>query len=147
MDIVSLIADIAATVTDTPVFLHGDKSFQNLQDNVVIDTGVIYLDEPITSTDTIRQSGYLEELYPLKILFAKKTAMDWTPAQHQVVIQACREMRREFLVLLQNNSSIQRIGSSRTTDITNLFDLNISGVYLEIEVIPFNEAANCFPPA
>lgn len=146
MDIVSLIGSIVATVTDAPTFIHGDKGYQNLiSDELNIETGVIYLDEPISSNDSFKQSGYLEETYPLKLLFAKKTELDWTPAQHQVIIQECREMRREFMVLLQNNSSVQSFKSSKTTDIQNLFDINLSGVYLELEVVPFNVAANCFP--
>lgn len=145
MDIVSLINSVATAITGTPKFIHGDKGFQNLQDDIDITAGVVFLDEPIASNDVLKQSGYLEESYPLRILFAKKSQMDWTPEQHQVVIQECREMRREFIVLLSNNSNIQSvIPGMKTTDIINLFDVNLSGVYLEITVVPFNIAANCF---
>lgn len=146
MNIVSLINTVAVAITGTPTFIHGDKGFQNLQDDINIESGVVFLDEPITSNDTLKKSGYLEESYPLRILFAKKSKMDYTPEQHQVLIQECREMRREFIVLLSDNENIRSIEPTmKTTDIINLFDINLSGVYLELTVLPNNNAANCFP--
>lgn len=128
-----------------PSFYHGIKSWQNLvvDDETFTDAPAVYLDEPIISYDDIKQSGYIEEGYPLKLLFIDKSEPDWNPAQHQVVIAKMRILRREFLNKLQQSDTIRHIADSQTTDVMNLFDTNVSGVLLEVTIYLYNTESSC----
>jgi len=142
---ISLIKTIVESLTGTPSFYHGVKSWQNLivDEEAFATAPTVYLDEPITSYDDIKQSGYIEESYPLKLLFINKSEPDWTPEQHQVVIAAMRVLRREFINKLQQEDSIRRVADSQTTDVMNLFDANVSGVLLEITIYLYNTESSC----
>lgn len=128
-----------------PFFYHGLKSWQNLvADDESFDTApAVYLDEPIMSYDDIKQSGYIEEGYPLKLLFIDKSEPDWTPAEHQVVIAKMRTLRRQFLNKLQQSDTIRHVADSQTTDVVNLFDTNVSGVFLEVTIYLYNTESSC----
>lgn len=128
-----------------PFFYHGLKSWQNLvADDQVFDTApAVYLDEPIISYDDIKQSGYIEEGYPLKLLFIDKSEPDWTPAEHQVLIAKMRTLRRQFLNKLQQSDTIRHVADSQTTDVVNLFDANVSGVLLEVTIYLYNTESSC----
>jgi len=128
-----------------PHFYHGVKSYQDLEaDDESFDTApAVYLDEPIISYDDIKQSGYIEESYPLKLLFIDKSEPDWTPVEHQVVIAKMRTLRREFLNKLQQQDSVRHVADSKTTDVINLFDANISGVMLEVTIYLYNTESSC----
>ena len=128
-----------------PFFYHGLKSWQNLvADDQVFDTApAVYLEEPIISYDDIKQSGYIEESYPLKLLFIDKSEPDWTPTEHQVVIAKMRTLRREFLNKLQQQDTVRHVADSKTTDFMNLFDANVSGVLLEVTIYLYNTESSC----
>jgi hypothetical protein len=139
---ISLIKTIVEALTGNPSFYHGIKGWQNLEADDE-SFPAVYLDEPIISYDDIKQSGYIEESYPLKLLFIDKSHPDWNPIQHQVVITAMRLLRREFLNKLQQNDDIRHIASSQTTDVMNLFDANVSGVFVEVTVYFYNQESSC----
>ncbi len=126
----------------SPIFIHGEKSWQNL-DADEVNRDVVFLDEPIRSNDQLRQGGYLEESYPLVFFFAEKSEQDWTPDQHQVVINRQREQRRKFINRLQIHEGIREISSMSTLDAKNIFDVNLSGVILYITILPFNDYTAC----
>ena len=128
-----------------PFFYHGLKSWQNLiADDESFDTApAVYLEEPIISYDDIKQSGYIEESYPLKLIFIDKSEPDWTPAEHQVLIAKMRTLRRQFLNKLQQQDSIRHVADSKTTDFMNLFDANVSGVLLEVTIYLYNTESSC----
>lgn len=139
---ISLIKNIINQLTGEPSFYHGIRGWQNIE----AEDGMfpaVYLDEPITSYDDIKQSGYIEESYPLKMLFIGKSEPDWTPAQHQIVIADMRSLRKEFLNKLQQNDSIRHISDTKTTDVMNLFDSNVSGVFLEVTIYIYNQESIC----
>jgi hypothetical protein len=104
---------------------------------------IVFLDEPITSNDTLTQGGYLEEEYPLVMLFAEKSELDWTPAQHGDAIDRQRSLRSKFINILSTGNYIRRIKSIRTLEGKNIYDVNLSGVLLFITVVPFNQADAC----
>jgi hypothetical protein len=77
--IVQIIKDIAEAlpVTESPntfaTFRHGEKEFQNFIADEI--TGVlIFLDEPITSNDSIKKGGYIKKniLYLCYLLTSPK---------------------------------------------------------------------------
>jgi hypothetical protein len=104
---------------------------------------VVFLDEPITSNDQLTQGGYIEEEYPLSMLFVNKTELDYTPEQHRVIIDAMRVLSKRFILRLQANANIRFVKTSIRIDVTNIFDVNLSGVILKIVVVPKNTDGAC----
>jgi hypothetical protein len=148
MSIVTTIESIVGALPITaggstyPTFVHGEKSWQNLQADEIQNV-VVFLDEPITSNDVLTQGGYIEEEYPLSMLFVNKTELDFTPDQHRVIIDAMRELSKRFILRLQANSNVRSVKNSIRVDVTNIFDVNLSGVILKIVVVPYNSDGAC----
>jgi len=143
-EIVSVLTVAGSSPAVAPSFEHGDRYFQNLVSDEIIGE-VVFLDENLSSDDTLTKGGYLEESYPVVLLFLQKSELDWTPDQHQVAIQRQREQRRKFLNRLQNrvNVDVRRIESIRTDNVTNLFDVNLTGVMLSLRIVPLNDYGAC----
>lgn len=141
---ISIIRAIVAALVGPPEFYHGTSQWQNLNaDKADLDDGIVYLDEPITSDDDLTQGGYIEEAYPLRLMFLKKSKLDWTPTQHQVIISEMRTLRRKFLNKLQDDAGVRYVSDVVTTDVMNVLDANLSGVLVEVTVTPFNSESAC----
>jgi hypothetical protein len=147
--IVQIVKDIAEAlpVTESPntfaTFKHGEKDFQNYVADELQGV-IIFLDEPITSNDQVKKSGYIEEEYPISMIFGDKTELDWTPEQHQETIIRMRALAKRFINRLVGSPLIRNVRPSITrVDFVNLFDVNISGVILRITVVPLNEDSAC----
>ncbi len=146
--IVALIKDIveALPVSESPnvfpTFKHGEKEFQNFIADEL--TGVlVFLDEPITSNDSIKGGGYIEESYPISMMFVDKADLDWTPEQHQEVILQMRALAKRFLNRLVGNENVRNLTGVTRTDVKNVLDLNASGVILRLTIVPFNSDSAC----
>lgn len=146
--IVALIKSIveALPLTDSPeaypTFVHGEKEFQNFIADEIEGT-LVFLDAPITSNDRPTKGGYIEESYPISMLFLAKSELDYTPEQHQVIIQQMRALRRRFINRLQANANVREVNGISTIDVVNIFDVNLSGVIYRLNVIPFNTDTAC----
>ena len=59
---IDLIETIVGLLTGPPSFYHGVKSYQNLvaDEESFAAAPAVYLDEPITSYDDIKQGGYID---------------------------------------------------------------------------------------
>lgn len=148
MSIVTIVKNIAQAIVIDGLnmsFCHGDKSWQNLiSDNVQLPA--TYLDEPITSKDSYKKGGFLQTGYPISLVFAGLSRMDWTPDQHQEVIDKMRLASVEFINRCSIDPNIKSVGQDiGRTDVTNLFDVNVTGVIMTITLEPFNNAGICIP--
>jgi hypothetical protein len=150
--IVDLIKSIVQSlpVTDSPIsypnFIHGEKDYQNLLAegvNFDLQDVTVFLDQPISSNDDIKKSGYIEETYPLSMAFLKRSELDFTPDQHQVLIDQMRVLRKRFLNRLTSNSNVKSVSSVQTTDAINVFDVNLSGIVMKLTVVTFNNDSSC----
>jgi hypothetical protein len=147
--IVELVQDVVEKleVTDSPVthpkFIHGEKGYQNLLADEVEEDVWVFLDEPITSNDRLTKGGYLEETYPLTMLFAKKSELDFTPEQHRVLINEMRSLANIFINKIQQREDVREVKDISKVDIINIFDVNLTGCVLRISVIPLNEYTAC----
>ena len=123
-------------------FLHADKPEQNLGDDVTGD--IAYLDFPIESADTLHKTGAITAEYEIKILFARKSELEWTTDQHETdCIEPMRTAARKFITALQNDNEIKSVISSRRLDVKNIFDANMSGCIATIKLIVMDANAIC----
>ena len=124
-------------------FYHGNAQFQNL----IADEQTypaIYLDQPITNTYKLGQSGYMAASYPIKLIFLFKSELDWTTTQHDVnCIQPAETKIRDFVNRLEANGSIDLIEGLSAYEFINLFDANVSGKGLEVTIQLNNEYVAC----
>lgn len=127
----SIIADVVAELTATPFFLHGTKSWQNLKsDQIDLSNGIVYLDEPITSDDTLEISDALTERYAIKMFFGEKVEQKqmFDFDEHHAVALDMRAVRRQFINKLKYRPEIDSITNVKTVEWLNEFMANISGV-------------------
>ena len=142
MNIKTIIKDNIAALDEPPTYYHGIKEFQNLQaDSDVFP--IAYLDEPIESNDTLQKSGYITEEYPVTILFADKSGLDATTDEHDVIIADMRIVANKFIIKCQADPLIKGIKGSKKTEVVNLFDTNITGILLQVTIIPFQTDSVC----
>jgi len=146
--IVSIIETVVLDLTPKPTFIHGFKSWANLKADEKKFPCVILV-EPITSDDTFRQGGLVDSSYPLFMLFLDRTELRDTPGQHRPIIDAMRELRRQFILKLKasKNSNLEHVFKSidnvKTTDTFNELDVNASGVFITFTATPLNSDSVC----
>jgi len=137
MNIKTIIEAISIAANPAATFRYGWKAFQNLKADKEATFPLHYLDFPIKGNISLKQSGLIERIYPLTILFAGKTKLDDTPAQHDTVIATMRAESTKFIQKAQENANVHFIRDIRETEVINIFDLNMSGIILELSLVPF----------
>lgn len=124
-----------------PTFIHGWKGWQNLVADEITNE-VVFLDEPVQSNDSF-SGNYLEESYVISLVFLSKNELDDSPEQILPIVDSQRIQRNKFIYLLKKNEKVRNIASIRTTDLFNVFDVNLSGVKLDLTVTLFNDNSIC----
>ena len=146
--IITIIESVVADLTPKPEFLYGFESWANLKADEK-KFPIVILVEPITSDDTFHQGGLVDSSYPIFMLFLDKTELDWTPEEHRVVVDAMRDLRRQFILKLRmlKNANGEHVFKSvaevRTTDTFNELDANASGVGINFTATPLNSDSVC----
>lgn len=144
--IVTIIADTTAAIggTPAPTFYHAEQFEQNYNDDATLP--MIYLEHPIKGADTILPQGNQETTYTLNIFFLDKTGTDGiaeTILTKQTTIDAMHALKRKFILRLRNDSRVKEIKGSTHTEIYNLLDLNLDGLWLTLTVVTLDTAAVC----
>lgn len=125
-----------------PTFFHGEPQWQNIvADNTLFP--ITFLDEPITSNDDLKKSGYIEETYPVKILIANKSSLDYNPSEHNTIVEDMRDLSKKLITRLSNDARVKSISNITRTNVINLFNANITGVYLKCSLVLNTTNAIC----
>ena len=130
-------------VDNTPfTFAHGESDWQNMMADEQ-NYPVVYLDEPISNDFLLLNSGAIQEFYPIKLLLLYKTELDFTPGEHDQVIQKARLAARKFISLCANAEEVKEVKNPKGIEIINLFDANTSGIVLTLDLHFYNFEAVC----
>lgn len=151
LDIIEALGLVAATTGIGGLTLtYGTRYEQNKDaDNATFPK--LYLDEPLTSRETIRSAG-TTTVYEVKLFFADKALLDATPQQQRQTIVQMRSLAKEFITRLQQQTyaddrKIFNLASGTQftlTDVVNLpYDVGLTGVLLEIDLPVFDYNGNC----
>lgn len=140
MVIHQVIGEIVASLSTETTFIKGWKHLQNVLADEVL-TDIVFLDN-LVSNDVIRFI-HLEETFRIEMAFVGKSESDWTYDQHLVICDAQRTKRKEFMALFTQHAAIQEVSNVRTTDIVNLYDVNLSGVIVQFEAKLVNGYVTC----
>lgn len=143
MSIKAIVKQIIAALPISGSFMFGWKSFQNFKADEESIFPIRYMDSPIVSNDLLKQSGLIESDFPITIFFGNKTELDNTPEQHDIIIQQERAAAAKFITACQNHTEIHFVKNVKRTEVVNIFDLNLSGVVLEITLTPFEDGGFC----
>ena len=128
--------------SQSPVFVSGWKGWQNLAiDDLLND--VVLLDTPLRSNDTLTRGIYTEENYTINIAFFRKSEIDYTPEEHEVIVDVMRGVKEKFIYALRQDSRIRNVTNASTQDVFNAFNVNLSGCLLTITVTPFGTYSKC----
>ena len=121
---------IKSLVEQTPYdFGRGERDWQNfISDNQV--NPAVYLDDPISFNFVSSNSGAISRTYDLKLVIFHKSQLDWTPEQHDEVVELAEIEARKLIILINNSNSVKEFISPNCLQFHNLFDSNVSGVFL-----------------
>lgn len=123
-------------------FGSGERDWQNL----IADEQTapcVYLDEPISSNFEVLSSGAIQEVFELKLVIMRKSQLDWTPDQHGQVIELTRQEARKLTILLNNSDIVKSFSNPQILEFKNLFDSNVSGVFMTSKITFYNDASVC----
>lgn len=142
---------VAAAMREKNNFIYGEKGWQNMKADKGERKLFIFLDEPIFSEDIFRQGGLLDVNYRLKMGFFYKGKLDDTPEIYEPVIQQAREARREFINRLKSLKDpatgehiFRYVTNTTTLNTHNIFDVNLTGVLVELTAMPLVQDGVCF---
>lgn len=156
--IVSIIKNIIESIpVDSTVsppeylsFYYGAKSIQNKQDDITLP--VAFLDYPIVSLDEFNQSGSETNTFPIGIFFCDKVTnldseieiLNEVAEAHRPVIDRAWEWSRQFKNrAVMDNGNIFKIEGVKRTEQINIFNTNLSGVFMECKLIVQNGLPIC----
>ena len=117
-----------------PTFIHGWKGWNNLATDEIQNTVVILI-EPVTSNDKVVGSMY-EESYPLLLAFLEKSELEYNPEQELIYTDRMRRLRAKFVYKLENSSLVRYVSNIITSDEFKVKDSCLTGVGLQITVVP-----------
>jgi hypothetical protein len=123
-------------------FGRGERDWQNFIADYQIAPSV-YLDEPISSTFEVTNSGAIQEVFDLKLVIMHKSQLDWTPEQHSEVIELARQEARKLTILLNNSDVVKSFTNPKVLEYINLFDSNVSGVFFTCQISFYDNASVC----
>lgn len=110
-------------------FGRGERDWQNfISDNQI--NPAVYLDDPISFNFVSSTTGAITRTYDLKLVIFHKSQLDWTPEQHDEVVELAEIEARELIILINNSDSVKDFISPNCLQFHNLFDSNVSGVFL-----------------
>ena len=145
MSVKNFVESIVSQITvsgDTFAFAHGEKDFQNLFSDEAV-YPIVYLDEPIQNDFQIVSSGAIQEYYPIQLMILYKTELDFTPDQHDVLIQKARLCARKFLTLAGMSQQVRELDSIKGIEVINVFDANTSGIVLSCRLSFYDSTSIC----
>lgn len=123
-------------------FGRGERQWQNfLSDNQV--NPAVYLDDPIGYTFATTRSGGINPIYDLKLIIFHKSQLDWTPEQHDSVVELASQEARKLVILINNSESVENLMNVQILEFHNLFDSNVSGVFLTGKITFRENASIC----
>lgn len=143
--IVTVIHNAVNALSTVCSFFHGEKWEQNLQDEQAV-FPLVMLEHPVTSTDEIVGQGNYPTTYDLTIFFSNKSKLSDFQTDRQPNIDAMLALKREFLLRLNQDPAVDKIISSKTTELINVFNLNLDGILLKLSVKLRDIAPVCLSP-
>ncbi len=125
-------------------FYHGPKDYQNVQDQKTdVVFPVCYLSMPVRAKGTKTKQGFSEPEFNLEILFADKTQFEWDTDQIMDVIRPMDDISHKFVNQLLHHEGIKDVLAYDTLEVINIFDVNLSGIIMNVTVKPVDLRANC----
>ena len=96
----------------------------------------VFLNRPTPYRHTnISKYGNRQEVYDVKLFFCDKSRPEYTQIQHDEIIEEQRLQVAQFIHTLEAHSEVDVIvGDPRCTDIFNLNDQNLDGIWLEFNL-------------
>lgn len=127
--------------------IFGSADWQNLDADEAV-FPIIGYDLPKVKY-TLPKSGFIGETYPLTVYVAYKSELEWTGAQHEVVIEKANVACREFISRLQGykdgngNRLIDSIEFVDADRVKCVFNVCTSGIMLQLKITPTVNQSVC----
>ena len=127
-----------------PVFAYGEVDFHNTLTELDFDNSVVYLELP-DSDDNSESSGYLTEVYNIRLYFAKlgRSDIDMSPDEYRVIHKECRRIRRIFIAKIRQREDFANMDNINTAEANIVFDVVTYGVVVTMQITPVNSDEDC----
>jgi transcriptional/translational regulatory protein YebC/TACO1 len=142
--IAAVTAELLTQASVAPKFERGSGYWINFnQDEVLND--IVWLHWPVKSNNSMGgggkfQSPHMEEVYKIAVSFLQKAyldenaELDWTPEQHQPLIDHQRDQCKKFFAKLSQRQDVVQTSNIVIEDVINIFDRNMTGVVCAFDV-------------
>lgn len=141
---IEVIEDIVSLLPGAPVFITGRKSYANLVgDDLDYTNGVVFLYTPFQST------GFINETYKVFMFFGIKHELLDTDTITRPLIKQMRDLSEQFLLRLEKyedndfRTVTKEIKNVVRTETENEYDVNLCGIILQFDVIPYPYNSQC----
>lgn len=137
----SIIEGIVLSTTGIQM-VHGEKAFLNLVNDRHNNADVIHIVDPIKLK--INETTFMQEGYPLTMLFLSKSKLDDNPTQLVGLTEPMRLKMRAFLAGLRDSNLIQKpITNIEALEVYHMFDADYSGWMLFVTIKPKDSGGVC----
>lgn len=138
---------LAQLTTDTFILKRGTRPEQNFDaDEIDFNqkNGVVFMD-PVKLKGEVQATNFRTYKCPISLFFAYKSNLEDPTVDQYSLVKKARAAADEFLLRIQKHEKIepQKVLKHELDDVYNLFDLNLSGAFLTVEVIVRNNDASC----
>lgn len=138
-----IINDVVKATDAELEFVSGDKAYQNLSSDNVESYPAVFMDTPIKFLVEYTKSGYVRLKYNLIILFVDKTDLNASEDDKGEVVLAMTNTMLDFIAQCDKNADILNFYPTEGYEVIDVFDANLSGVVLLIDVVPKFDRAIC----
>lgn len=140
MTIRQLIKQILLSATGVTL-KHGVASWNNLAADEV-GAEAVFLVDPLKFN--ITDTTFMRENYPIVMLFLRKTELDASPAELEVVTEYTRQLARAFITECRDSTQlVKSITNINAVEVLHLFDAGLSGHMLSFNLEPLNNGPAC----
>lgn len=106
---------------------------------------IVALLTPIANTIKLNQSGFKQRTYPVKLFILFKSELNWTPLEHdQKAIQKARLAVNNLINILEDDELVEKVDqTANELEFINVFDINASGILLDLKITTRNTNSIC----
>lgn len=134
---------VEAMTTDGFGFYYGSKPDQNFEADE-FNYPMVFMDSPVRSKILNRQSGVRDHQIQITLFIAYKKDLDETePNRFENIKKIAWQAAREFILRLRRFENVKEIVSENNEDADNVFDINLSGVLVDVTFLYRDAGETC----
>ena len=133
----------ALPVSPAATFIHGSEGLHNLLGDSVESFPVVFLNSPRSGSYKNQQSGAVIKVVKVAYFVANKTKLDENPDTVRTVLNEMHGYAISIFKAIIAVASFHNVDDAIYTEAEGVFDSNLTGVYVEMDVELTDIDAGC----